>query len=579
MTFLKTSNLLNPKGHGLTPPYRVTYCNLLCNPAQGIQTMIQLSNSTSVLSITTYLYQRGGVYYFRMKTKRSKDVWKSKMNENKITSVSLRTKDRRTAMAHSRHIKAALKAIHADKPNASYEEMREHLRDIAEWELSLGRSDLFEPDMRDIYRDQYGEVGEGLIDALASEPLSIDQHRYINEALKVLKACMKRIEVGDSQPLIDYIDGFYDIDRSNNQASVSLPVNVPEVATVSVAALFGQYEDENAQNWKPATLRENTSAHATLIEIFSFMGLNEDANAITRADMLKVRDVLQRLPKHRKQRYKNTPLADLLNREDKADCLDVVTINNRYLIKLSAVFKWAVRNDLLVKNLAEGLELKVPQRRVSEARNAFSPEQVRQILVAARAYSQKNSGKPYHYYVTALAAITGARLNEVAQLQVKDVKTTGTETVYIHINEDDSSLYGKSIKNAHSERYVPLVDGAYGFILADFMTLVEARRSAGGDDALVFDGLHLMKNGYGEQVSKWFNRTLLPKVLTDRDGLAFHSFRHTVATQLKQHGVELAYAQAIMGHSSGSITYDRYAKEVEVDKLFSVLSGVYLPQQ
>ncbi|GLV69107.1 hypothetical protein Pcaca03_15510 [Pectobacterium carotovorum subsp. carotovorum] len=279
--------------------------------------MIQLSNSANVLSITTYLYQRGGVYYFRMKTKRSKDVWTSKIDGNKITSVSLRTKDRRTAMAHSRHIRAALKAIHADKPNASYEEMREHLRDIAEWELSLGRSDLFEPDMRDIYRDQYGEVGEGLIDALASEPLSINQHRYINEALKVLKACMKRIEVGDSQPLIDYIDEFDVIDRSNNQASVSLPVNVPEVTTVSLAALFGQYEEENAQNWKPATLRENTSAHATLIEIFNYMGLNEDANAITRADMLKVRDVLQRLPKHRKQRYKNTPLADLLNREVK----------------------------------------------------------------------------------------------------------------------------------------------------------------------------------------------------------------------------------------------------------------------
>lgn len=262
--------------------------------------------------------------------------------------------------------------------------------------------------------------------------------------------------------------------------------------------------------------------------------------------------------------------------------MDVVTINNKYLIKMAAVFKWAVRNDLIAKNLTEGLELKVPQRRASDARDAFSPEQVRQLLVAAKAYSQKTSGKQYHYYVTALAAITGARLNEVAQLQVKDVRATEAGTVYIHINEDDSSLPGKSIKNAHSDRCVPLVDGAYGFVLSDFMSLVEDRRKtegiAGsllGDNAMVFDGLKLMKNGYGEQVSKWFNRTLLPKVLADRSGLAFHSFRHTVATQLKQHGVELAYAQAIMGHSSGSITYDRYAKEVEVDRLVNVMAGVY----
>ncbi len=476
-------------------------------------------------------------------------------------------------MAHSRHIKAALKAIHADNPELIYEEMRAHLKDIAEWELSTGRSDLFEPAMKDIYRDQYGELGENLTDALASEPLSIDQHRFINEALGVIKACMKRIEAGDSKYLIDYVDGFDDIDRSNGKAPASLSVSAPEVKPcVTVASLFEQYEAENSQHWKPTTLRENKASHTALIEIFDYLGLNADAN---RADILRVREVLQQLPKNRKQRFKDVPLIELLSREDKIDCLDVVTINNKYLIKMAAVFKWAVRNDLIKKNMTEGLELKVPQRKASAARNAFSTEQVGQLLVAAKSYSQKTSGKPYHYYVTALAAITGARLNEVAQLQVKDVRTTEAGTCYIHINEDDSSLPGKSIKNAHSDRGVPLIDSAYGFALADFMALVEARRGADGDTAMVFDGLRLMKNGYGEQVSKWFNRTLLPKVLSVRDGLAFHSFRHTVATQLKQHGVELAYAQAIMGHSSGSITYDRYAKEVEADRLKNVLMDVY----
>ncbi|MEP9054582.1 site-specific integrase [Enterobacter hormaechei] len=296
-----------------------------------------------MLNSRTYLYQRNGVFYIRlrMKTTGRRTASLPSHNRYKLASVSLRTKDRRTAMAHSRHIKSALKAIHADNPNASYEELREHLKTIVEWELSVSRDDLNDPESYQLYVDQYDDI------------------------------------------------------------------------------------------------------------------------------------------------------------------------------------------------------------------------------------------KPYHYYVTALAAITGARLNEVAQLQVKDVRTTEAGTVFIHINEDDSSLPGKSIKNAHSDRCVPLVDGAYGFVLADFMSLVEDRRKTVGDNAMVFDGLKLMKNGYGEQVSKWFNRTLLPKVLADRSGLAFHSFRHTVATQLKQHGVELAYAQAIMGHSSGSITYDRYAKEVEVDRLINVMADIY----
>jgi len=528
-----------------------------------------------MLNSRTYLYQRNGVFYIRLRMTAAGRFPASlpQHKRYKLTSVSLRTKDRRTAMAHSRHIKAALKVIHADRPDATYEEMRGHLREVAEWELSTGRSDLFEPAMRALYRDQYSELGESLTDALASEPLNIDQHRYINEALEVLKACMKRIEAGDSKPLIDYVDGFNDVSRSSDQTSASLSVNAPEVNSgVTVASLFEQYEAENAQNWKPATLKENKASHATLIEIFGYLGLNADAN---RADILKVRDVLQQLPKNRKQRFKDTLLVDLLSREDKTDCLDVVTINNKYLIKMAAVFKWALRNDLIKKNMTEGLELKVPQRKASEARNAFSTVQVNQLLDAAQVYSQKPSGKPYHYNVTVLAAITVSRLNEVAQLQVKDVMATEVGTVYIHINEDDSILPGKSIKNAHSDRCVPLGDGAYGFVLADFMTLVEARSNTGGGDAMVFNELRLMKNGYGEQVSKWFNRTLLPKVIIDRDGLAFHSFRHTVGNQLRQHGVELAYAQAIMGHSSGSITYDRYAKEVEVDRLVNVMAEIY----
>ncbi|CUZ51586.1 Uncharacterised protein [Serratia marcescens] len=71
--------------------------------------------------------------------------------------------------------------------------------------------------------------------------------------------------------------------------------------------------------------------------------------------MLRGRDVLQQLPKNRKQRFKDTPLVDQLNREDKNDCLDVVTINNKYLIKMAAVFKLGVRNDLITKNMTEGL--------------------------------------------------------------------------------------------------------------------------------------------------------------------------------------------------------------------------------
>lgn len=514
----------------------------------------------------TYLYQRNNVFYIRLRVHACLNL----TQRYKLTSVSLRTKDRRTAMARSRHIQSALKAIHADNPNASYEELREHLRTIVEWELGVSR-DLNNPESYQHYFDQYDDIKTNLREAVASEGLSIGQHRYINDVIAVLKACQDRLK-GDSTSLLSYLEPLPVV-----HSSLSVLPKVPSPKVISLSSLVEQFEQENIQNWKPATLSENRAAHATLIEIFGYLDIN-DVSETTRSDMLRVREVLQLLPKNRKQRFKGLSLAKILARsidDRSSECLDVVTINNKYLVKMAAIFKWAQRNDLIKKNLTEGLELKVPLRKASDARSAFHPEQVVALLNAAKDYSRKPSGKPFHYFVPAIASITGARINEVSQLQVKDIKTTEAGTPYIHINEDDTSLSGKSIKNPHSDRCVPLVDGAYGFALADFMQLVEGRRKAAGDDAMLFEGLRLMKNGYGEQVSKWFNRTLLPKVLTDRDGLAFHSFRHTVATQLKQHGVELAYAQAIMGHSSGSITYDRYAKEVEVDRLVKVMADVY----
>jgi len=69
-----------------------------------------------MLNSRTYLYQRNGVFYLRLRMKAAGRFPASlpQHKRYKLTSVSLRTKDRRTAMAHSRHIKAALKVIHAD---------------------------------------------------------------------------------------------------------------------------------------------------------------------------------------------------------------------------------------------------------------------------------------------------------------------------------------------------------------------------------------------------------------------------------------------------------------------------------
>ncbi|EHL0085138.1 integrase, partial [Escherichia coli] len=178
-----------------------------------------------MLNSRTYLYQRNGVFYIRLRMKTTGRLTASLPSHNryKLASVSLRTKDRRTAMAHSRHIKSALKAIHADNPNASYEELREHLKTIVEWELSVSRDDLNDPESYQLYVDQYDDIKSNLREAVATERLTVDQHRYINDVIGVLKACQDRLK-GDSSGLLSYLE------PETRSPSVSLSVSSePEV--------------------------------------------------------------------------------------------------------------------------------------------------------------------------------------------------------------------------------------------------------------------------------------------------------------------------------------------------------------
>ncbi len=222
-----------------------------------------------MLKSRTYLYQRNGVFYIRLRMKTTSRLTASLPSHNryKLASVSLRTKDRRTAMAHSRHIKSALKAIHADNPNASYEELREHLKTIVEWELSVSRDDLNDPESYQLYVDQYDDIKSNLREAVATERLTVDQHHYINDVIGVLKACQDRLK-GDNSGLLSYLEPETGSLRPSVSLSVSSEPEVPEplvtlervTKALTLASLIEQYEQENAQNWKPATLSVTNGA-------------------------------------------------------------------------------------------------------------------------------------------------------------------------------------------------------------------------------------------------------------------------------------------------------------------------------
>ena len=156
-----------------------------------------------------------------------------------------------------------------------------------------------------------------------------------------------------------------------------------------------------------------------------------------------------------------------------------------------------------------------------------------------------------------LGLYTGARLNELCQLHLSDVKPVDGVLVFDINDRDDHEAHPKRLKNPASERLIPIHSRLIKLGFLDFLN-----RQKDANNIRVFPELKWNEaEGYGRNVGRWFNEQYLRRVAGIKDKKkSFHSFRHTVANHLKQKGVAESYIGELLGHSPGSITMGRYGK-------------------
>ncbi|MEH5354157.1 site-specific integrase [Escherichia coli] len=404
-------------------------------------------------------------------------------------------------------IQQTIKLFSLDQPEATLEELRERIKDVAADWLAQG----VKQGESDIFIDQCHETMINLRHIAATMSLTIEQHKAIGEAVKMLKASQERLN-GEADSLVGLLD-------DGRGEAHSAPV-VSQVATgtaVTFKTLSDAYMSEHRVNLKESSIRDLTSSYNTLCRFTEGLNLSD----YSRAELVAVRDSLV-----------DDEFAD--------------TTINKLLTKLSTVISWAVMNGLINKDYSKGLKL----RGAESQRKAFSPEQVISITD-----NLKTLEKPGERYLVALGAITGARVGELAQLTPKDVREEAGIMV-IDINDND----GKTTKNKSSIRLVPLTDGAYGFNLEEFKAWVASRPSNKPIMGMT-----------GASASKWFNNVYRKSVLGDTENLTFHSLRHSMAVSLKAAGVNLTDAQGVLGHSSQSLAFDLYGKGHAVGRLADAL--------
>lgn len=241
------------------------------------------------------------------------------------------------------------------------------------------------------------------------------------------------------------------------------------------------------------------------------------------------------LPELGAARLSAITMVDLQDMADRilAEGRDGSTIRNT-LMPVRAIYRRAVHRGELAVNPTLGLQL--PAARGRRDRVA-DPEEALRLISAAPARDQA---------VWATALYAGLRRGELMALRFEDVDFDGRR---IHVSRSWDIKEGRTVspKSTAGERTVPM--------LAVLRThLLEHRLRSGRGEGFVFGKDGGAPFGYGATVARarraWGRAGLSP--------IGLHECRHTYATLLIAAGVNPKAVSRFMGHSSISITLDRY---------------------
>ena len=218
---------------------------------------------------------------------------------------------------------------------------------------------------------------------------------------------------------------------------------------------------------------------------------------------------------------------------------------NKHKQKLGAFLNGLVGVDQLNRNPLIGLKADIDTSTDLETGRPFTPEELIGMFEPAR-FREWAGELPHRWWGPMLGLYSGARVNEVAQIHLDDVRNiAGVWGVFLW-----RKTRGQKIKNKSSIRFVPL---AKPLLDAGFLDFVEDMKATGHPRLFPHlpmgtkeDGTPNGK-GYGVQLSKQFGA--YAKTFGIEKGTGFHSFRHTISTALAEQNVPSTDIALLTGHA------------------------------
>lgn len=460
--------------------------------APTVRTVLELA--------TPWVYRRQGRYTLRIRPLGSKAT----------CTLSLKTIHRQTAVTIAKHLLTTLRTFHLDKPEATWDQLRERLKEIAEGVLGTGSAwDPYDPvSASPAYGGMglvYSDMRRDLEEIACTAPLNSDQAKAVMMGTRIMAAAEERTHgsLGEIVEIIEEMKHASDVPLPVS-LSVLTPEGAPEGSPVHTFEYLSElYMTERKDDLTGSTLKNLKASCGTISKLLGDLDLKTHTRD-------HIRDLRESLKEGRK-----------------------VSTVNKILTHLSTVLSWAEANAYIDKALVHKLQI---LKGSESQRKEFSPAQVAALMD----YANKLPATDWKRWALSIGVVSGARIGEIYQLTSKDIVEVGGLLV-MDINTND----GKTIKNKFSIRKVPLV-AAYGLDLEALKAFAEAA------DGKLFKR---SSSGFTSMLNQLTRDVLGTETNT---GLSFHSLRHSMSGRLKAAEVPMGISQEITGHSSGSITYDLY---------------------
>lgn len=542
------------------------------------------------------LTRRGAVYWFRAKV--PVDLRDDYAPKREIT-YSLRTKNPREALEKVRieSVKLdqefnRLRRLKAAQPQDSLSEAEiERLAAIylnrlltEDDELRLegaADEDLFERNAQEV-ATAGAIVGFSANEARRSRGMSDREFTKIDETVSILADGMKTaLARGDTSPIEDEVDDLLEVNglkldqrsegyrklalailratvKANDMVGRRLQGDVVETPPapaplrplvqdnvgndIPFSVLWERYRDERKLPEKTAS---DFGAYVRrFIEIHGDLPVKQ----ITKAHIRHFKDVMLKVPTRLDHKTRKLTVPQLLEKFDGRDDvprLSARTVNDKALGAISAVLSYGADNGYRDDNPASGVKVATGEVQ-ADPRLPYDAKDLSLIFsfpVFTSGERPVAGGGEASKWLPLLALFTGARLEELGQCRVADVKEEdGIPFLDLRVIEQ-----GKALKRDSSRRMVPVHPE---LIRCGFLHYVQQRRKAG--DERLFPDLRSGRSKVTAAWSQWWGRYARQHGITDKRKV-FHSFRHTFKDACRAAGIEEAIYDALQGHKGASV--------------------------